>query len=398
MKAWLGVALGALLVAAVPGCSGSAPAKGAPAPAPRQARLAPAPDDAPETEPPPADPVQALLDRRLRPLLRSRPEAGVVVGVVRESRARVYGYGRVGPHTGDVPGGDTVYEIGSLSQVLTAVLLADAVVRGEVGLDDPVTRHLPRGSSVPRHGNAPIRLVHLATHTSGLPAVPAYTRRSPLASTKGLLRFVRKQKLGRPPGSAYQESLLGVALLGLALEKGTGKAYESLLLERVLLPLGMGSTRTAPSASMAPRLARGHDADGKAVSAQRQSAPLLACCALRSTVHDLLRLVAAYLRSDSQLSEAMDATRVVRAQHGDGGGDPGGDGVGLGWMLDEAEGLLWQRGQRPGFDGFVAVHRERGVGVVILASSEGWELASLGRAVLASLATDQAPAVAASPP
>ncbi|HWN70055.1 MAG TPA: serine hydrolase domain-containing protein [Haliangium sp.] len=396
MKARLGVALGALLVAAVAGCSGSAPAakkpaarRAAPAPAP-----APAPDEA-ELEAAPADPVHALLDQRLRPMLRARPESGVVVGVVRESRARVYGYGRVGPQTGDVPGGDTVYEIGSLSQVLTAVLLADAVVRGEVKLEDPVARHLPRGSVVPRHDkapDAPIRLVHLATHTSGLPAVPMYTRKSPLASTSRLLRFVRKQKLARPPGSAYQESLLGVALLGLALEKGTDKDYESLLLERVLLPLGMGSTRTEPSASMAPRLARGHDADGKAVSAQRQSAPLLACCALRSTVHDLLRLVAAYLRSDSQLSAAMDATRVVRAQHGAGG--PGGDDVGLGWMLD-ADGVLWQRGQRPGFDGFVAVHRERGVGVVILASSEGWDLAALGRDVLARLAAEQAPAVAA---
>jgi D-alanyl-D-alanine-carboxypeptidase/D-alanyl-D-alanine-endopeptidase len=388
MNAWLGVALGALLAAAVAGCSGSAPA--AEEPAPRRAE--PAPEPVPELESAPADPVQALLDQRLRPLLRARPEAGVVVGVVRESRARVYGYGRVGPHTGDVPGGDTVYEIGSLSQVLTAVLLADAVVRGEVELDQPVSRYLPRGARVPRYGNAPgapIRLVHLATHMSGLPAVPAYTRRSPLASTSRLLRFVRKQKLARAPGSAYQESLLGVALLGLALEKSTGKDYESLLLERVLLPLGMGSTRTAPSASMASRLARGHDVDGKPVSAQRQSSSMLACCALRSTVHDLLRLVAAYLRSDSQLSAALDATRVVRAQH------DGGDGVGLGWMLDPAEGVLWQRGQRPGFDGFVAVHRGRGVGVVILASSEGWDLAALGRAVLARLAADEVPAVAA---
>jgi serine-type D-Ala-D-Ala carboxypeptidase/endopeptidase len=394
MKAWLGVALGALLAAAVAGCSGSAPAAkatprhragAAPVSAP-----APAPDEATEIDRAPADPVQALLDQRLRPMLRSRPEAGVVIGVVRESRARVYGYGRMGPQTGDVPGGDTVYEIGSLSQVLTAVLLADAVVRGEVGLDDPVSRHLPRGSVVPRHANAPVRLVHLATHTSGLPAAVAYGRRSPLASTSRLLRFVRKQKLARPPGSAYQESLLGVALLGMALERGTRKDYESLLLERVLLPLGMGSTRTAPSASMAPRLARGHDASGKAVSAQRQPAPLVACCALRSTVHDLLRLVAAYLRSDSQLSQALEATRVVRARRV--GGEPGGDGVGLGWMLDAGEGVLWQRGQRPGFDGFIAVHRERGVGVVILASSEGWDLAALGRDVLARLPADQAPA------
>lgn len=378
MKAWLGLALGALWIAA--GCSGSAPAAEAPAP-PRSAS-----EVVPDTGAEPADPVQALLDERLRPMLQARPEAGLVVGVVRQSRARVYGYGRVGPHTGDVPGGDTVYEIGSLSQVLAAVLLADAVVRGEVALETPLGRHLPRGTKVPSHAGGPIRLLHLATHTSGLPAVAAHGRRSPLGSSSRMLRFVRKHRPGRAPGSAYRESMLGVALLGLALEQGTGKDYESLLLERVLLPLGMGSTRTEPSAAMASRLARGHDAEGKAVPARRGAGSLLACCALRSTVHDLLRLVAAYLRSDSQLAAALEATSVVRTRLRDGG-------VGLGWRLDD-DGVVWQQGRWPGFGGFVVVDRARGVGVVILASSEGWDLAALGREVLARLAASDAPAPA----
>jgi D-alanyl-D-alanine-carboxypeptidase/D-alanyl-D-alanine-endopeptidase len=388
MKAWLWVAVSVSL--AVAGCSGSKPAAKQPAaPAP-----APAPAPVAAVEPPteisdtPVDAVQELLDQRLRPILRAQPGAGVVVGVVRASRARVYGYGRVGPHTEAIPDGDTVYELGSLSQVLTSILLADAVVRGELKLDDPVSRHLPRAARVPQHDEGAIRLVHLATHTSGLPAVAAYSRRSPLASSKQFLRFVGKQRLRRAPGRAHEESLLGVALLGLALEHGTGKDYESLLLERVLLPLGMASTRTAPSASMSSRLARGHDPKGKAVSAQRSAAPLVACCALRSTVHDLLRLVAAYQRSDGRLTAALDATLVVRAQQGQGAG------VGLGWLLDAQGGLLYQRGQRPGFGGFVGVHKERGVGVVILASSEGWDLEALGREVLERLAAEEAPAVA----
>jgi D-alanyl-D-alanine-carboxypeptidase/D-alanyl-D-alanine-endopeptidase len=368
--------LSAVMLAA---CSG-------PAPAPTPERpAAPAPAAAASVaRPAPADPVQALLDQRVRKMLRARPQGGVVVGVVQQNRARVYGYGRVGPHTQAVPNGDTVYEIGSLSQVLAGILLADAAERGKLALEDLASRHLPRGTRVLRHDSARIRLWHLASHTSGLPAVSAYERRSPFGSSRQLLRFVGKQALAHAPGSAYQESMAGVAVVGLALERTLRKDYESLLFERVLLPLGMASTRAAPSASMATRLARGHDAAGQAVPDRSDAKPLRACCALRSTVHDLLRVVAAYLRSDGQLSPALDATLVVRTRREDGMG------VGLGWLIDEQAALLHQRGRRPGFDGFAAVHRGRGVGVVVLANSEGWDLEALGRDVLARLGTEPA--------
>ena len=60
----------------------------------------------------------------------------------------------------------------SVTKVFTALLLAIAVQRGEARLDDPVSEHLPDGSRVPRRGDAEITLLHLATHTSGLPRLP----------------------------------------------------------------------------------------------------------------------------------------------------------------------------------------------------------------------------------
>jgi CubicO group peptidase (beta-lactamase class C family) len=65
-----------------------------------------------------------------------------------------------------------VFEIGSVTKVFTALLLAIAVQRGEARLDDPVSEHLPDGSRVPRRGDGEITLLDLATHTSGLPRLP----------------------------------------------------------------------------------------------------------------------------------------------------------------------------------------------------------------------------------
>jgi CubicO group peptidase (beta-lactamase class C family) len=65
-----------------------------------------------------------------------------------------------------------VFEIGSITKVFTSLLLAIAVERGEVGLDDPLVEHLPRGTRVPMRAGRPITLVNLATHTPGLPRLP----------------------------------------------------------------------------------------------------------------------------------------------------------------------------------------------------------------------------------
>ena len=63
---------------------------------------------------------------------------------------------------------DTVFEIGSITKVLTGELLAIAVERGEVGLDDPLGRFLSLGDAPV----ASVTLRSLATHSSGLPWDP----------------------------------------------------------------------------------------------------------------------------------------------------------------------------------------------------------------------------------
>src|SRR5207253_94556 len=111
-----------------------------------------------------------------------------------------------------------------------------------------------------------ITFLHLATHTSSLPAQPAalglfaLTTKDPwnpyaefdLAHLKKALPAI---KLMRPIGSKFQYSNLGAGLLGHALA-GAGKAdsYESLLSQRTLRPLGLRDTRVRLDAGQARRL------------------------------------------------------------------------------------------------------------------------------------------------
>ena len=68
--------------------------------------------------------------------------------------------------------GDTLFEIGSITKTFTALLLQDMIERGEMKLDDPVAKILAQVGQVPTHNGREITLLHLATHTSGLPRNP----------------------------------------------------------------------------------------------------------------------------------------------------------------------------------------------------------------------------------
>src|SRR5207244_1074108 len=135
------------------------------------------------------------------------------------------------------------------SKAFTAVLLADMVTRGEVKLDDPVSKYLPETVKVPAYQDRVITLLDLTTQTSGLPRLPSNLKPAdpgnPYADydVDRLYAFLNGYTLTRAPGAKYEYSNLGVGLLGHALARRAGKSYEELVTERILKPLKM--TRTS---------------------------------------------------------------------------------------------------------------------------------------------------------
>ena len=108
--------------------------------------------------------TQRLLEMRVK-------EEGVALAAARVDGRRVelaHAAAR-GPRVG----ADSVFEIGSLTKTFTALLLADAVVRGELKLDDAMEDALPGGLQLRDSAGRPLRWVDLATHRSGLPRLPS---------------------------------------------------------------------------------------------------------------------------------------------------------------------------------------------------------------------------------
>src|SRR5580692_3797072 len=87
-------------------------------------------------------------DADIAGILRERVDVmkknpAIVVGIIDEQGARIVAYGQSGAKDGRAPDGDTVFEIGSVTKVFTSLVLAEMVGRGEVKLDDPISKYLP---------------------------------------------------------------------------------------------------------------------------------------------------------------------------------------------------------------------------------------------------------------
>src|SRR5262245_22286393 len=114
--------------------------------------------------------IRAYLQQRVQ---AHGGHSSFVVGLVDADATSVVSYGKMDAGSDQEVGGDTVFEIGSVTKTFTTLLLQDMIERGQMKLDDPVAKFLPPSVTMPTRGGKEITLHQLATHTSGLPKIPA---------------------------------------------------------------------------------------------------------------------------------------------------------------------------------------------------------------------------------
>ena len=280
-----------------------------------------------------------------------KPPAGIVIARWSNGSVEVASAGPVAP--------DAVFELGSITKAATGLLLADAVVRGEVELDTTLDACLP--------GARPLRLADLASHTAGLPRLPlALMRRvgffnttDPYAGTtvRQLLDHLARVRIRRP---RRRYSNFGAALLGQALAARLGAPYEQLVEERVLRPLGVEEVWARDWPPTAPP----HDRRGRAVAAWTFDAYAPAGC-LRGTARGALALSTACMHPPAAMTDAVALALTPR-----GGGRT--LETGLGWLrspTDREARMWWHNGGTHGSRSFTAFIRERDRAVAAVSNS-----------------------------
>ncbi len=328
----------------------------------------------------------AQLASLVRPAIEGEWCVGVVIGLVDGDEVQVAGFGSIEQGVQRKPNGDTVFEIGSVTKVFTALLLADAVGRGEVELADAVGDVLaaPAGEA-PARGREhkgrgqPITLIDLATHASGLPRLPDNIKSSnphdPYADydLAALESFVSDHGLMRKRKPGYAYSNLGVGLLGHALAHRAGTRYEPLLIERVCTPLDMVSTSITLGKGLRQRLAAPYNVDARPASNWNLSV-LAGAGGVRSTVNDMARFARAQmLLEKTPLASAFKQLLPPRA-------DAPGTALkmALGWHIDLERSVWRHSGQTGGYASYIGIVPDREQAVIVLCNTASLVADSIG--------------------
>lgn len=322
-------------------------------------------------------PADSAVRAMLRAFVDSGKTPGIVVGIFDAGRARFVSHGTDGPPDPTAIDENTLFEIGSLTKVFTATVLADMVQRAEVRLDDPVAKHLPPRTRVPSRAGRQITLLDLATHASGLPRLPRnlavrdFTNPYAEYTSDKLYAFLATYELPRAIGETFEYSNLGFGLLGHALTLGAGTDYETLVRTRVLQPLGMLRTRIALTSADSASFASGHNALGAFVPAWT-FASLAGAGALRSSAADMIRFLAANIRARADSSDRRGLAPAMRLTHEPRRPVAPGTQIGLGWLsINRPNGrtIFVHDGGTGGYRSFAAFDPARRVAVIVLSAS-----------------------------
>jgi len=301
----------------------------------------------------------------------AKKAAGMVVGTIEpDGTQSIAAYGTPGPGAAPLDA-DSVFEIGSITKVFTAILLLDMVDRGEVRLDDPVANHLP-GVRIPERGGRKITLRDLATQSSGLPRMPDNLRPKDAANpyadytAEQMFEFLGRHELTRDIGAQYEYSNLGVGLLGQALTRRAGKSYDALVHERILKPLKMEHSGIALTPWMRAHLARGHNAQ-LAVTSNWDIPAFAGAGALRSTMNDMLKFARANLDpSGGRLHRIMQQAHAVQLSAGRADMS-----IGMGWHIRRMNDrdVIWHNGGTGGYRTWIGFDKSRKVAAIVLTNS-----------------------------
>ncbi|MGI8788170.1 MAG: serine hydrolase domain-containing protein [Pyrinomonadaceae bacterium] len=202
-----------------------------------------------------ADWVDGFINQEIK----KRQIPGLSVAVLRDGKViRASGYGFANLELQVPATKDTVYEIGSISKQFASEALMLLVEDGKVNLDDSINKYLPL--------NAPetwqkITVRNLLNHASGLKdwtEIKEFSYRREY-SAEEFIDLVKSAPLLFEPNSTWSYSNTNLPLIGIIVERASGKTFEEFVNERIIKPLAFPSIRFKHQQDVVPNRATGYE-------------------------------------------------------------------------------------------------------------------------------------------
>ena len=258
------------------------------------------------------------VDDYVRQQMKQRRMPGLSLAIVQHGKViKAQGFGVASLELPMPATSDTVYEIGSITKQFTAEAVMLLVEEGKIDLEAPLTRYIP---DLPAAW-AGITVRHVLTHTSGLKdwendvGFSYHVDYEPRAFMSLIERF----PLDFTPGSRWAYTNSGFPLLGLVIERASGRPYMDFVTERIFKALGMSDTRFKRTGEVVPKRADGYMPDGDGYRRGEMARPRIIAPngGILTTVLDMARWDVAFFGGRLLRSESMAMMRApVRTTDG----------------------------------------------------------------------------------
>jgi CubicO group peptidase (beta-lactamase class C family) len=341
----------------------------------------------------------ARLDSIVSAELTRSKAPGIAVALVEGDRivfARGYGVGDLESRAPVTP--DMLFQIGSSTKPLTALLVATLAERGVVSLDAPVRRYVPELDAAV----GAVSLHQLLSQTSGLRDEAADSGASDEAALGLYVRSWPARYAILRPGTTFSYSNPNFTLAGAVAAAAGRRPFAALMDSLVFAPLGMSSATFRPDQAARSAQAVGYlvppDAAPRAMRPSVDDTRHWPSGYARVSVRELARFVLV-LTNRGRLDGKQVVPQPVIDRMTTGHArvpapfDSAHYGYGLFVERYRGELMVWHPGSMPGFSAMLRAVPARRVGVVILANRDALRLEPIADAALSLLIPTLAPSV-----
>lgn len=263
-----------------------------------------------------------LIDSAAAKMIKDPLINATSIAIYFDGKESINHYGELEKGKGNTPSNETLYEIGSLSKVLTGTIIAKAVLEKRISVEDDVNQFLNEEYSNLSFSNQNIKIKHLLTHSSGFPNMLPLELNPVLSDflnydtpskinevlenyneTK-FLKDLHSIIIDTIPGFKYSYSSAGTELTAHILEDIYKMDFENLLMNFLSKNLGMGNTKITLNQDEISKLAVGYHADNPEITTPMGKLAWGAAGNIKSTVPDMMKFIKYQLENDEIVQES----------------------------------------------------------------------------------------------
>jgi D-alanyl-D-alanine-carboxypeptidase/D-alanyl-D-alanine-endopeptidase len=321
--------------------------------------------------------LDSLVDQSVSKFMKNSSRVGISIGIIENGNQYIYNYGSTKKDKPELPTGNTVYELASITKTFGATLLARAVLDKKVNFKDDIRKYLKEEYPDLHYNGTPVTLLNLVNLTSGLPNwMPdkdIFGKADPDSipyildsvhkkySRQDLYRDLHNVKLKALPGTVARHCNTAAQLLGYIMEGVYNNSYKNLLKIYFTDPLKMKNTCLIKPRKLPAQMAIGYDGKGRVMPIIDWE-DLQVAASIASSSSDMLKYMAYQLNESNAIIKLSHQPTFEKIEDG---------AIALNWKVritEHNKRSISHTGGSLGFSSYMVFYPDSNSGIVLLSN------------------------------